>query len=303
MSSKIVVVGGHKYTDEAKELADLLGASHIGLAYKRFPDGEIYVRLEKPSIISDSITILLNTMYPCQNDMFIETLFLLNTVKRYNPKRIILCVPYLAYARQDKEFLSGEAISGEVIVRSLLLTGADTLVVVDIHAPHLLEHFRGSTVNVLISDLLVGEALKSMNEPLVLAPDKGAVGRARYAAEKLGLEYDYLEKHRDRITGEITIKPKRLSVKDRDVIIVDDIISTGGTIAKASKIVVEQGARKVYVAASHALLIGDALNKIKRSGAKMIIAANTLAQKIDNNFIRYVDVIPRLKEVIDTLIN
>ncbi len=303
MSSKIVVVSGHNYTDEAKELADLLGASHTDLAYKRFPDGEIYVRLEKPSIISESITILLNTMYPCQNDMFIETLFLLNTVKRYNPKRIILCVPYLAYARQDREFLSGEAISGEVIVRFLSLTGADTLVVVDVHAPHLLEHFRGSTVNVLISDLLVGEALKSMNEPLVLAPDKGAVGRARYAAEKLGLEYDYLEKHRDRITGEITIKPKRLSVKDRDVIIVDDIISTGGTIAKASKIVVEQGARKVYVAASHALLIGDALNKIKRSGAKMIIAANTLAQKIDNNFIRYVDVIPRLKEVIDTLIN
>ena len=303
MSSKIVVVGGHNYTDEAKELADVLDAYHIGLAYKRFPDGEIYVRLEEPNIISGSITVLLNTMYPSQNDMFVETLFLLNAVKRYSPKRVILCVPYLAYARQDKEFLPGEAISGEAIVRSLSLTDADTLVVVDIHAPHLLEHFRGNTVNVLISDLLVGEALKLMNNPLVLAPDKGAVGRARYAAEKLGLEYDYLEKHRDRITGEITIKPKRLSVKSRDVIIVDDIISTGGTIAKASRIVLEQGARKVYVVASHALLIGDALNKIKRSGAEMIIAANTLAQKINDNFIRYVDVIPRLKEVIDTLIS
>jgi len=303
LSGRIIVVSGYNYVNTSKKIADELRADFLDVKYKRFPDGELYVRIEDPSIIRDSTVVVVNTMYPSQNDSIIETLFLLDAVKRYSPRRIVLCTPYLAYARQDKQFLPGESVSGEVIVNILSSIGIDALVVVDIHAPHLLEGFKGYAANVLISDLLVEEGLKTMTNPIILAPDKGAIGRARYAAEKHGLEYDYLEKYRDRITGEITIKPKNLSVKNRDVIIVDDIISTGGTIAKAAKMVLERGARKVYVAASHALLINDALTKIRRSGAEMIITANTLAQKINDKLIRYVDISSRLAETINPLLS
>ncbi|NPA99700.1 MAG: ribose-phosphate diphosphokinase [Crenarchaeota archaeon] len=303
VSDKVVVVSGHNYVDTSIRIADELHADFLDVKYKRFPDGEIYVKIEEPSIIRGSIAVVVSTMYPDQNDSLVETLFLLNAVKRYNPQKIILCIPYLAYARQDKEFLPGEAVSGEVVINILSSTSIDALVVVDIHAPHLLDSFKGYTANVLISDLLVEEGLKTMSNPIILAPDKGAIGRARYAAEKHGLEYDYLEKHRDRITGEITIKPKNLSVKNRDVIIVDDIISTGGTIAKAAEMVLGQGARKVYVAASHALLINDALAKIRRSGAKLILTANTLARRIDDELIRYVDISSRLADTIESLLH
>jgi len=300
MSVHLVV--GSNYINQGELLASKLGAEILGIHRKVFPDGELYVRISKPEKIREKVVIVANTLYPRQNDSLIETLLLIDAVKRNNPSKIILVIPYIAYSRQDKLFLPGEPISAEVILKTLNHIGGEYLVTIDIHSPQTLESFNGSTENILVSDILVEKALKYVENPIVLAPDKGAIGRAKYAAEKHGLEYDYLVKQRDRITGEITMIPKEINVKNRDVIIVDDIISTGGTIATAAELMLKQGARKVVLAASHGLLIGNALDKIKASGAVKLLLANTLGTKYDDPLIEIVDTTRKIADAIARLI-
>ncbi len=296
MSAYIVV--GSNYINQGELLASKLGAEILDIHRKIFPDGELYVRISEPEKIKGKIVIIANTLYPKQNDSLIETLLLIDAVKRNNPSKIILVIPYIAYSRQDKLFLPGEPVSAEVVLKTLSHVGGEYLITIDIHSPKTLDSFNGIADNILVSDILVEKALKYVEKPIILAPDKGAVGRAKYAAEKHGLEYDYLVKQRDRITGEITMIPKEINVKNRDVIIVDDIISTGGTIATAAKLMLKQGARKVVLAASHGLLIGNALDKIKASGAVKLLLANTLGIKYNDPLIEIVDITYKIADAI-----
>ncbi len=292
------IIYGRQAERQGRRLADLLGAETVSIQHKIFPDGEHYLRITDGEGIRGRGVLIVNTMYPRQNDSLLETLMLIDAVKRLNPHRILLLVTYLAYARQDKVFLTGEPVTGRIVLDSIYRLGIDYLLVVDIHSGKLLEPYNDRAENVLVSDILAGEALKNAKDPLILAPDKGALHRAKYAAERHGLEYDYLVKHRDRVTGEIYIEPKEVDVNGRDVIIVDDIISTGGTIASATRNMLRLGARRVFVAATHSLLVGNALEKIKSSGAEMIITADTLGIKHDDPFVKYVDILPKLASVI-----
>ena len=270
----------------------------INYTQKMFPDGEKYVRILDTEKITGKDIVLINTLYPRQNDSFIETLFLIDALRRTFVRKLVVIIPYLAYSRQDKQFLPGEPVSAEVIIKSIREAGADQLVVIDAHNPQSLKSFNGCAINVLVSDILVKKALEYVENPIILAPDKGALKRVEYAAVKHGLEYDYLIKSRDRITGEVSMTPKELNVHGRDVVIVDDIISTGGTIALATKHVKKQGARKVVVAASHGLMIGNALEKIKGAGVEKIILGNTLGIKHSDNIIEYVEVLGKAFELL-----
>jgi len=281
-----------------KEMIKEYCSDRINYIQKIFPDGEKYVRILDTDKITGKDVVLINTLYPRQNDSFIETLFLIDSLRRTFVRKLIVIIPYLAYSRQDKQFLPGEPVSAEVIIKSIREAGADQLVVIDAHNPQSLRSFNGCTINVLVSDILVNKALEYVENPIVLAPDKGALKRVEYAAVKYGLEYDYLVKSRDRITGEISMTSKELNVHERDVIIVDDIISTGGTIALAIRHVKKQGARKVVVAASHGLMVGNALEKIKGAGVEKIILGNTLGIKHNDSTIEYVEVLGKALELL-----
>ncbi|MCD6195326.1 MAG: ribose-phosphate diphosphokinase [Staphylothermus sp.] len=281
-----------------KEMIKEYCSDRINYIQKIFPDGEKYVRILDTDKITGKDVVLINTLYPRQNDSFIETLFLIDSLRRTFVRKLVVIIPYLAYSRQDKQFLPGEPVSAEVIIKSIREAGADQLVVIDAHNPQSLRSFNGCTINVLVSDILVNKALEYVENPIVLAPDKGALKRVEYAAVKYGLEYDYLVKSRDRITGEISMTSKELNVHERDVIIVDDIISTGGTIALAIRHVKKQGARKVVVAASHGLMVGNALEKIKGAGVEKIILGNTLGIKHNDSTIEYVEVLGKALELL-----
>lgn len=286
----MIIIPGRNYIDESIELANKLGAEILSVKYKVFPDGERYVRIENSEKIRGETVIVSNTMYPSQNDSFIETIMLINAVVKAGASRVIAYIPYIAYSRQDKIFLPGEPVSAEIILKTLYSTGIDCLLTIDIHSDHILESMGKCFYNILVFELLFDSIKNILNNPVVIAPDKGALSRAKYLADKYNLQYDYLVKERDKTTGEITIQPREILVENRDIVIVDDIISTGGTIAEASKRLTEKGARRIAVCASHGLLIGNAIDNIKKSGIIKIVLGNTLGIRHQDPFIQYIDV-------------
>ncbi len=288
----VVVVAGNNYVEEAKQLCKYLDARLVNVKYRVFPDGERYLRLMEPNTVSGETVIVVNTLYPNQVDSLFETTMLINAARRAGASKIIAYIPYIAYSRQDKVFLPGEPVTAEVVMKLLRHSGADCLVTVDIHSIHVLEFFGECCKNLLVFDRIVESIIDELYNPIAIAPDVGALHRARYIHEKLGLEYDHLTKKRDRETGEVSLEPKELDVRDRDIVLVDDIISTGGTIAKASETLLKQGARRVVVVASHGLLIGNAVEKMKKAGVYRVLLANTLGIRFSDPLIEYVDITP-----------
>jgi ribose-phosphate pyrophosphokinase len=201
-------------------------------------------------------------------------LFLLqNAAEEAGAKKITVVIPYYGYARQDTLFQAGEAISAKAIA-GLISLNADRVITVDPHKEHILDFFSTSAEScTAVPEIAI--YLKQKNLDLILAPDKGALNRAKQASNIIGCDFDYMEK--TRIDGTtVEIKPKNLEVQNKNVGIIDDIISTGGTMAKSIKELKKQGAKKVYVSCTHGLFAGDAIKKLSSSGCDEIIATDTI---------------------------
>jgi ribose-phosphate pyrophosphokinase len=220
-------------------------------------------------------------MYPSQEKRFLELLFSVEALSAYAEGSIIAVVPYLAFARQDKRFLEGEPISVKAVLKSLEALGLSGLVTIDLHQPRVLgEYLSVPSINVLPAEEIAGYFKGKVSNPLVLAPDIGALERAKRVAEHLGAEFDYLVKERDRVTGEVKIYPKSLDVAGKDVIIVDDIISTGGTMALAAKNVLGSGAKSVKAVCTHAVMVQGALDKLYYAGIEEVVATDTVPSPV-----------------------
>ena len=270
----MIVLGLTATNGVDKELAEILGVRHVAVEHKLFPDGESYIRI--PISVEHEHIVIVQSTYKPQDKHLLELLLAIEAVKDLGAQTITVVAPYLAYARQDKRFRTGEAISIKTVLRSIRCAGADVLITVEIHKEHVLTYFTGTAVNVSAMDALAEYFKDKVVEPLVLAPDIGALPRAKRFAEIVGGDYDYLEKIRDRVTGEVRVKPKNISVKDRIVIIVDDIISTGKTMALAAEQALEHGAREVYAACAHALFVNDAYERLMKAGIREVVATNTV---------------------------
>ncbi len=298
--NELVVIPGPNAVPIANSVALLSGAALSNVHRRVFPDGEIYVRLEHSYLNKPHGALVTSTMYPNQASSFLETLLLIDASKRHGASEVIALIPYIAFSRQDKVFLSGEPVSIEVILKGLHLSGASYLITVDMHNPKSLTAFPGRSTNVVVSDLLVRESLKYVDNPVVLAPDIGALERASFAARKHGLDFDYLIKTRDKVSGEVTYEPREVDLSGRNVVIVDDIISTGGTIAESTKVCLSRGALSVIVVATHSLFIGGARGKIINAGVKKIITTNTVPVAKDE-VVEVIDISERLIEAVREL--
>jgi ribose-phosphate pyrophosphokinase len=186
-------------------------------------------------------------------------------------------IPYLAYARQDRAFLEGEVVSIALIAKLLQSAGVRHVITVDIHSRLAMSHFS-SVQNVSSIPLLAEYASKmKLRKPIAVSPDAGGAERAKEFAKYSKTDALALKKSRDRTTGEVTIDEKLdVDISGRDVILVDDMISSGASIVKAAEVLYKKGAGKVYALCAHALLIGDAAQKIKAAGVQDIIATNSV---------------------------
>lgn len=273
-------------------LADYLKLEHIQFQYKRFPDGELYLRL--PKVIEKEKVLLIQSMYPNQNDHVVELLLALELLNRYS-NDIVLLITYLAYARQDKEFLAGEPISLRSLMKALNSLGIETLVTIDAHNPLAIKEFVGSVRYVnIVPDEIFAEVLSKKyrrEELTVIAPDQGAEKRAASLAKQLECKYVVVKKSRDRVTGNVTHVLDSLSSVSGTAVIIDDIISTGGTIAGIASYLSTRGV-SVVVATSHALLVGEAYEKLVKSGVAEIYALPTTGVIVKG--VTYLDMVPYL---------
>ncbi|MBC7113506.1 MAG: ribose-phosphate diphosphokinase [Candidatus Methanomethyliales bacterium] len=275
----MILVSGPSSITLGGKVAQILGVRNFNVEYKNFPDGESYLRL--PEDVKGEEVVLIHTTYPQPDKRVLELLLLINTLKDLGAQKVRAVVPYMAYARQDSRFREGEAISINTIFKLIEGAGADEFLTVDIHKEFSLKVFRIGAKNIRAAEA-IADYLKSIElvEPYILSPDRGALKIAQTIGERLGAEYGNFEKSRDRISGAITVKGEKVQAEGRDVVIADDLISTGGTIASASKIVKGEGARRVIAVCTHPLLVGDALLKMRQAGVDEVIGTDTIESEV-----------------------
>ncbi len=262
---------------------------------KYFPDEEQYLRFDF-KLVPEKVAVV-QSMYPEQDRKVVELYLALEALSGLGVEVSEVVILYAAYARQDKRFLIGEPISVKALYQGLKLFGLNKVITLDVHTPLPFIDIGFHLVNIIPHSYMLSRAKLKID--LVLAPDKGAMYRAEKVAKDMDVTYDYLDKYRDRVTGDVKIDAKVLDVVGKNVVIVDDIISTGRTLAKAVEALYRAGANKVYAAVTHALVSSETITILSRSGIEKLLIANTIEQRIElPEWIQVIDVSKTLCEAL-----
>jgi len=267
-----MIIGGSASQKLAALISKELDETLCPLETRKFPDGERYIRIGG-NLESDAVVIQ-STGYP-QDQNLLELFLILKTLKSLDVENIKVVIPYFGYARQEKRFKSGEAISAQVVSELLEACGATEIFSINLHEDGLRNLFNIPAHNLSAMPLIAEYIEEHLDDPVIIAPDKGALGFASEIAGILGCDSDHLEKTRIS-PDKVETRTKDLDVQGREAVIIDDIISTGGTIINASHILRQHGASKIVVSCVHPVLVEDALLRIFASGVDDVIATDTL---------------------------
>jgi len=275
----MIIIPGPASQELGKEIAKQLKARISPIEFTRFPDGESRIRFE--CNIEDDDVVIVQTAGPPQNENLIHLFLMADNAKDLKAKTVTAVVPYFAYARQDQRFRPGEVFSLKTIVTLLKTCGVKRILTVNSHNPAILK-----TMPISIRDLsaipLLAEYYKNKGfSPAVsLSLGKKGLDTAIEANNVLKGGYNYIPTQRDRTTGTVTLEKKTLPIKGKDVVIFDDIVSSGGTMIKAVAYAKGQGAKTVNVACVHALLTEEVKSKILSAGADQIVATDSVQSPI-----------------------
>jgi ribose-phosphate pyrophosphokinase len=260
----------------ARELGLELGERELG----RFPDGEL--RVEIGGSVRGHDVYLLQPTFPAPETAILELLLLADACRRAGAARVTAVVPYFAYARQDRRSRGREPVGARLVADLLATAEIDHAVVVDVHTPAV-EGFFSIPLEHLTAVPLLAEALRPRLAPdsVIVAPDLGAAKLASRYARRLGLPVAIV--HKTRVSGsEVSVRSLTGEVRGRAPVLVDDMISTGATLAAAVDSLLEQGCRpEVTVAVSHALLVGPAAERLTALPIREILATDTVATPDD----------------------
>jgi len=273
------VVPGPASVELGRKIAGLLRAKIVPVEFKRFPDGESYIRFEDN--VENEDVIIVQTTSPPQNENLVQLFLMADNAQDMRAKSITVVAPYFAYARQDSRFRPGEALSVKTIVTLLEACDVSRIITVNTHNPAIFKTLPISVEDLSAISLLAQHFKKEgFKNAFSVSLGKKGMDTAIEADKVLKGGCDFILTQRDRITGNVTIEKKTLPVKNRDTIIFDDIISSGGTMIKAVGWVKEQGARRVYAACVHPLLIGDTRDKILKAGADGVVGTDSIPSSV-----------------------
>jgi len=274
----LMVFSGRAHPELAEEVADLLGTGLVPTSAYDFANGEIYVRYEESVRGSDAFVIQSHTA-PL-NEAIMEQLIMVDALKRASAKRITVVLPFYGYARQDKKHRGREPISARLMADLFKTAGANRLMAVDLHTAQIQGFFDGP-VDHLMALPILSEYVREKygHEQLaVVSPDAGRIKVAEQWSERLGgAPLAFIHKTRDINRPNETVANRVVGeVEGRICVLVDDMIDTAGTITKAADALMADGARGVVIAATHAILSGPAIDRLKACTADEVIVTNTL---------------------------
>jgi ribose-phosphate pyrophosphokinase len=272
----LLIIGGSASQKLAAKVAWDLRENLSPIETRRFPDGERYIRIKGE--VPKEVVVIQSTGYP-QDENLMELFLLLKNLKSLGVERTRVVIPYFGYGRQERRFKSGEAVSAVIVAELLEAAGASEIYSINLHEKNIKEFFNIPVHEISAMPMIANYINEHIEDPMIIGPDKGALGFAEEISGILKCDCDYLEK--TRISPEkVEMKLKNLDVKGRDVVIIDDIISTGGTIVSASRILNDLGANKVVVGCVHPILVEDALLKIFAAGVDDVFATDTLKSDV-----------------------
>ncbi|MCX9191694.1 ribose-phosphate diphosphokinase [Carbonactinospora thermoautotrophica] len=274
---KLMVLAGRAHPDLAKEVAQQLGIELTPTRLFDFANGEIYVRFEESVRGCDAFVLQSHTA-PI-NKWIMEQLIMVDALKRASAKRITVIMPFYGYARQDKKHRGREPISARLVADLFKCAGADRLMAVDLHTDQIQGFFDGPVDHLMALPLLakyVGDKV-DQERLTIVSPDAGRVRVADRWTDRLNAPLAIIHKRRDpNIVNQVTVHEVVGEVRGRICVLVDDMIDTAGTITAAAEALFENGAAEVIVAATHAVLSGPAVDRLKNSRISEVIVTNTL---------------------------
>jgi ribose-phosphate pyrophosphokinase len=274
---KLMLFGGRAYPELAAEVADCMGIEPGPARLYDFANGEIMVRFLESVRGCDAFVLQSHTS-PI-NQWIMEQLIMVDALKRASAKRITVVTPFFGYARQDKKSRGREPISARLVADLFATAGADRLMAVDLHTAQIQGFFDGPVDHLFALPILAGylEGKLNVENVTVVAPDAGRVRVCERWTDRLGCPLAIIHKRRDPdVANQVKVFEVVGQVAGRTCILVDDMIDTGGTIAKAAEALFDQGAERIIVAATHGVLSGAAVDILKNSRISEVVITNTL---------------------------
>jgi len=299
-SEQLKIFAGNAHPELAQDLCDYLGTELVNAEVTRFKDGEIGVRTYET--VRGADVFVIQPTSPPVNENLMELLIIIDALRRASARRITAVIPYYGYARQDRKARPRDPITSKLVANLLTQAGARRVLSIDFHAPQI-QGFFDIPVDHLYASPIMIDYFKDFDRSdlIAVAPDVGSVKRVRSFAETLNIPMAIIDKRRPKpnvaevmnVIGE---------VDGKNVILLDDIIDTAGTITAAAEVLKEKGAKDVYACGTHALFSGPAVERLQKASITKIVVTNTIAQKnygLDN--LEVLSVAPLVGEAIDRI--
>ena len=294
---EIKLISGSSHPLLAQEIANLLKIKLTPITLKKFPNDNLFCRIEE-SIRNEDVFILQTSALPV-NDSLVELLLMIDAAKYASAGRITAVLPYYPYVRTDKKDQPRVPVTARLVADMLQTAGAERILTMDLHALQILSFFR-MPADQLLSVPVIVEYLKKkdLKNTVIVSPDVGGLWRARFYAKKLNLPIAIMDKRRDPKNQKINIGVIVGEVKNKSAIIIDDEISTGGTLLETTEALVKHGAKEVSAVCVHPIFAKDTEKKVIRSKLKELVVTNTLPFKPKNKRIRVLSIAPILAQAI-----
>ena len=288
----------------SEEIATTLNIPLTKASIKKFSDEEIFVEVNE-NVRGQDVYVIQSTSKPA-NDNLVELLVCIDALKRASAKQITAVIPYFGYARQDRKPGPRTPISAKLVANLITKSGADRVLTIDLHAGQIQGFFDIPVDNLYAAPILLEDIKKNydLDRTVIISPDVGGVVRARYIANRLNIGLAIVDKRREaaNISEVLNIIG---DVKEKNCILIDDIVDTAGTLTNAGEALLNVGAKTVSAYVSHGVLSGNALEKIKKSVLTEIVTTNTISNLLgeDKNKIRRLSVAPLIAEAVKRIDN
>jgi len=299
------VLAGTSNSKLCKDIARQLKLKLVNSNIKRFADGEVYIEINE-NIRGNSIFVVQSTSNPA-NDNLMELLICIDALRRSSAKNITAVIPYFGYARQDRKVVPRTAISAKLVSNLITNAGANRILSVDLHAGQIQGFFDIPVDNLFATPIFARHITKKMrlNNLICVSPDVGGVERTRALSRRINSNIAIIDKRRP-MAGKSEVMNIVGNVKNKNCVIVDDIIDSGGTIVNAANALKDKGAKDVYVYITHAVLSGQAVSKLEKSQIKKLITTDTIdnSKKIGKSKkIEIISIAPMISEAMKRIAN